>query len=158
MADDGVTPYLKQVERRLRQLPDRFANAMKGQEGRAANRALTALTTEPGPPVYPLRWQSDRQRRAFFASGGFGRGIPTGRSGDLLAAWSVTLARLERDTVELSLSNPAPAVEFVQGKWAQQFHLDTGWVQIDDVVDDFYEDAEDVTVYVFYDLADPLEE
>jgi len=150
-----VTPYLKQVERNLRQLPDRFANGMKGQEGKAANRALSALTTEPGPPVYPLRWQSDRQRMAFFASNGFGRGIPTGRTGDLLGGWSVRLQRLE-NAVELSLINPVDAVEYVQGRFVQMMHLDTGYIQIDDVVDDFFREAEDTTVYVFYDLADPF--
>jgi hypothetical protein len=42
----------------------------------------------PGPVKYPIRWTSERQRRAFFATNGFGRGIPTKRTGDV-ARWGV---------------------------------------------------------------------
>jgi len=42
----------------------------------------------PGPVKYPIRWTSERQRRAFFATRGFGRGIPTKRTGDV-ARWGV---------------------------------------------------------------------
>jgi len=45
---------------------------------------------EPGKkPTYPIQWDSVRQRKAFFASDGFGRGIPTRRSGEYLRGWKV---------------------------------------------------------------------
>jgi hypothetical protein len=38
---------------------------------------------KPGAPIfYPVNWDTPLQRRAFFATDGFGRGIPTGRSGE----------------------------------------------------------------------------
>ena len=41
-------------------------------------------------PSYPIQWDSDRQRKAFFASDGFGHGIPTQRSGAYTKAWMVS--------------------------------------------------------------------
>lgn len=44
----------------------------------AARRQLA----RPGKPVeYPVRWDSERQRRAYFATDGFGKGIPYKRTG-----------------------------------------------------------------------------
>lgn len=45
------------------------------------NAALKELQ-RPGKPIeYPVRWDSERQRRAFFATDGFGAGIPYKRTG-----------------------------------------------------------------------------
>jgi hypothetical protein len=43
---------------------------------------------EPGQPVrYPIQWDSERQRRAFFATDGFGHGIPYRRTGKYNEGW-----------------------------------------------------------------------
>lgn len=45
------------------------------------NAALKELQ-RPGKPItYPVKWDSERQRRAFFATDGFGSGIPYKRTG-----------------------------------------------------------------------------
>ena len=45
---------------------------------------------EPGKgPVYPIQWDTERQRKAFFATDGFGRGIPTRRSDEYIRGWKV---------------------------------------------------------------------
>jgi len=45
----------------------------------------------PGKAVnYPVRWASDRQRRAFFATNGFGRGIPTARTDRYRMGWEIS--------------------------------------------------------------------
>lgn len=149
-----ISKYLREVELRIKQIPQRFHNAMKGREGRLANRALDRLTREPGRPIYPLRWASERQRRAFFASQGFGGGIPTRRDGSLLEGWRVEYVILNDEAGGILLYNDDPAVEFVQGDLAQPFHLDTGWVQIDDVVDDFYREAGDQAVEIWYQVTE----
>ena len=41
-------------------------------------------------PTYPIKWDSDKQRKAFFASDGFGRGIPSVRTFKYEDAWKVT--------------------------------------------------------------------
>jgi hypothetical protein len=51
---------------------------------------------------YPVTWDSEKQRRAFFATNGFGHGIPYKRTG--LTVWSV-----ERKFNEVNLFAPHPA-------------------------------------------------
>ncbi len=46
---------------------------------------------EPGSPVaYPIKWDSEKQRRAFFATNGFGAGIPYNRNGKYNSGWTVS--------------------------------------------------------------------
>ncbi len=48
---------------------------------------------KPGEPVtYPIKWDSDLQRIAFFASDGFGKGIPTRRTGTYVAKYRIVRA------------------------------------------------------------------
>lgn len=51
-------------------------------------RIQSRLNETPKPVSYPLDWDSDLQRMAFFASNGFGGGIPHTRSGD--TTWTMT--------------------------------------------------------------------
>lgn len=45
----------------------------------------------PGDPItYPVQWDTDKQRRAFFASKGFGAGIPYHRTGEHANGWIAT--------------------------------------------------------------------
>lgn len=55
----------------------------------ATRRAQAILRLPKSRPRYPIRWVSERQRRAFFASDGFGRGIPSSRSGRSLQ-WEIS--------------------------------------------------------------------
>ena len=41
------------------------------------------------PPTYPIHWDSDKQRKAFFASKGFGQGIPTSRTKAYESGWTL---------------------------------------------------------------------
>lgn len=107
--------------------------------------ALDMLTREPGPPIYPLRWQTLKQKRAFFATNGFGHGIPYQRKGTLLEGWD-WLFEPRKDGGEVALTNPSKVLEFAQGDRAQRFHLDTGWVQIADAEPDFYGPVEALAV------------
>lgn len=120
-------------------------NAVRGKHGRLANKTLRKLMAVPGPPVYPLRWKSSRQRRAFFATRGFGRGIPTVRTGEMVSGWRVTVEN-RPDGGVLVLENPSPVMPFVQGERAQPFHRDTGWVQVGDVREDYLHEAGGVVI------------
>jgi hypothetical protein len=52
--------------------------------------AIRHTMKEPGAPIsYPVHWDSVKQRKAFFASDGFGRGIPTKRTDEYIHAWQV---------------------------------------------------------------------
>lgn len=158
MAENQIASALMQVESNFSRSVQRFQNAMRGRKGRLANQALAALKREPGPPVYPIRWTSEKQRRAFFASRGFGRGIPARRGNPpaVLEGWQAIFVPTD-DGGALVLINDVRHVDFVQGYRAQGFHEDTGYVQLNDVVDDFFREAEDAAVQVFFDAVDPLE-
>lgn len=161
-ANPGSNPIveaLEQMQRNLDRTAQRFANAMRGQRGRLANRALDSLRRVPGGPVYPIRWTSDKQRRAFFASKGFGRGIPARRGSPpaVTEGWETLFIPTEDGGI-LALVNPEEHVDYVQGFNAQGFHKDTGWVQLGDVMGDFFRDAEDAAVQVYFGAeTDPLE-
>lgn len=43
-------------------------------------------------PSYPINWDSEKQRRAYFATDGFGKGIPYGRTGRYQRGWMVERA------------------------------------------------------------------
>lgn len=101
-------------------------------------QALRALGAMPGKVKRPIQWTSERQRRAFFATKGFGKGIPYKRRsgpGNLARAW-----KLETDTrndeMKLVIKNDDQAAKYVYGSLAksnpgrfqQRFHVNTGWL------------------------------
>lgn len=53
-------------------------------------RVKTRLSQSAPKPTYPIDWDSEKQKRAFFATNGFGGGIPYRRKGKLERAWVLT--------------------------------------------------------------------
>lgn len=53
------------------------------------NRIQKRLSVPGKSPTYPIKWDSAKQRRAFFATDGFGRGIPTKRTGEYASGWKI---------------------------------------------------------------------
>lgn len=52
-------------------------------------RVRTRLRTPAPRPSYPINWDSEKQRRAYFATNGFGRGIPYRRNGRYEGGWDI---------------------------------------------------------------------
>jgi hypothetical protein len=88
------------------------------------------LEVTPGNVHYPIEWQSERQRRAFFATNGFGGGIPYQRTGKLALAWEFVV---EGNSVVIRNRNPASPFVYGslalsnQGAFKQRMHENTGW-------------------------------
>jgi hypothetical protein len=91
------------------------------------------LRVEPGKPKYPLRWQSEKQRRAYFATNGFGQGIPYKRTHKTARGWSVR-ADYKSGFGGITITNSAPHAKYVFGPPQQLFHSDTGWKFAPDVL------------------------
>lgn len=91
------------------------------------DRLLVDFRREPPPPTYPLVWTSERQRRAFFASNGFGRGIPTTRSHEMVNAWHLLVVFSGNRLTEIAIENNDPTHDFVTGRNRQRMHVITGW-------------------------------
>lgn len=122
----------------VRSLPDRVAPAMGQYVANVVQPAVERAVMEqvapyPGPVRYPIEWQSERQRRAFFATDGFGSGIPYQRTGRLYAGWRTDLDRRQL-TGYLTIRNTAPYAGYVYGSLVvtatyvqQRMHINTGW-------------------------------
>lgn len=107
---------------------------------------LQDLRYQPGPTGTPERhieWTSYWQQQAYFASNGFGGGIPTIRTGKLAKDWTLKSVAKRKwfglgGRWEVSVENPNTAARFVYGSLAlhnpkaaerfqQRFHQITGW-------------------------------
>jgi hypothetical protein len=79
----------------------------------------------------PYHWQSDKQRRAFFATGGFGRGVPSKRTGKLSGGWQSSV-----DPYRKTLFNRVPYAKYVQGDAQQTGHEIDGWRKVAKIIAD----------------------
>jgi hypothetical protein len=67
---------------------------------------------QPGKAInYPVKWDSEKQRRAFFATNGFGRGIPSRRTNRYTSGWNIQQA----GAVGYRIENNAPYSKYVGG-------------------------------------------
>jgi hypothetical protein len=98
---------------------------------------MERLSVDPGPVKYPIEWQSERQRRAFFATDGFGAGIPYQRTGRVQQGWYYT-QEMDGPDVLIELGNVEDKAPFVYGEMTldferaaqvqQRMHRNTGWL------------------------------
>ncbi len=77
----------------------------------------------------PYQWESDKQRRAYFATNGFGKGIPYNRSYDLRFGWQVL-----EDGANSRAVNNVPYAKFVQGDNQQKGHRSDRWRVVKDII------------------------
>lgn len=84
-----------------------------------ASRIKERLTPEGKPVRYPIDWDSERQKRAFFATNGFGAGIPYRRTHAMRLG-----IKLERVALgsNLSIPHPGGAVYGLPSGWQSRIH------------------------------------
>lgn len=147
---------LREIQRNLETLASAWQKVMAATA--FAGKTINQLRMIPGRPRYPIRWTSERQRKAFFASNGFGAGIPTRRTGKIAGAWDAVFIATQDGGI-LAITNPHPEAKFVQGPqpFGQGFHVDTGWKQIDDVEETFYTESIGAATAVFFDEVNPFD-
>ena len=92
-----------------------------------------ALAQNPPPFTGKRDWQSERQRRAYFATNGFGKGIPYQRQGAHLDAYDLGF-QVTRGTISITLINRWDKSRFVVGGLRltdpitqQRMHIQGGW-------------------------------
>jgi hypothetical protein len=108
--------------RSFREIPALIARLFDAGRGtmRQTAKNIQARMMEEGKPVqYPIQWDSERQRRAFFATKGFGRGIPYRRTNRYRLGW-----RLSNQPFGASLANrrPAGAIGGTTSGWQSKIH------------------------------------
>jgi len=162
--DVTITPpddVLAAIQDQLQQAPTLMATVYKRNfQSRLQTRWRNALRVEPpdASGYYPLVWTSIKQRKAFFATQGFGRGIPTPRTHALSQAWDVDIASAE-DGGEITVTNDAPEAVYVVGESRQpMFDGSIGmipWIDPDLVNVQFLEEAEDVLIESWFTVSSP---
>lgn len=76
--------------------------------------------SETGRPLnYPVQWDSEKQRRAYFATNGFGHGIPYQRQGKYEKGW--TLSEIPMGYT-LANQHPAGAIGGTPEGWQSRIH------------------------------------
>lgn len=81
---------IREVVAKLNRIPDTLVRVGTRTLG-SATAEIVRIMRRPGLPVrYPIQWDTEKQRRAFFATGGFGNGIPYERTGATQQAWENT--------------------------------------------------------------------
>lgn len=133
--------------KRMRDAPDKMSNRMikfirKKVRPLVSLRVDERLRVAPPPRnnSMPLKWTSEEQRRAFFATGGFGYTIPYKRTGKGIKSWRVR-GNYYKQSANIFISTTDPAQEFITGPRQQFFHTATGWPVAEDVVRDIWEEA-----------------
>ncbi len=106
-----------------------------------AYRDALAKLRKPGKRVsYPVRWDSKRQQRAYFATGGFGHGIPYRRTGRYGDSWKLKANEGESgQRVGYTLISRLSYARFVGGmaRGEGQSSIHKGrWQLFRDIIDD----------------------
>jgi len=78
------------------------------------------LNADAPKPSYPIPWQSEKQRKAYFATKGFGRGIPSKRTGKV-RAWKARFVKRGGSYV-IEAVNPVSYARYVYGPQQQRMH------------------------------------
>lgn len=79
----------------------------------------------------PYQWQSEKQRRKYFATKGFGEGIPYTRKNRLADGWT----QIE-DGVNSKVVNSVPYAKYVVGDDQQRGHAADKWRKVGKVIED----------------------
>ena len=77
----------------------------------------------------PYQWQSEKQRRAYFATNGFGKGIPYSRTNQLKSGW-----KLVDYGVKAQVTNDVPYAGFVMDADQQRGHRADKWRLVSEVI------------------------
>jgi hypothetical protein len=111
----------------IAQAPQLTAQVVTRTVNRVSPRILAPLRQAGSPVSYPLKWKmrsvGDKlvsiQRKAFFATNGFGKGIPYKRTGDLARAWKLGVTLSASEPPSIYLTNPISYRKFVTGHYQQ---------------------------------------
>lgn len=130
--DSGI---FESTDGNLRAAPRLLQTALKRREKPLKRMALRVVAVDGKPVTYPVPWTTPLQRKAFFATDGFGRGIPTGRSGELLKSWDAAF-EFGDTSGAFSVWNTAEHAPYVVGDLQQPMFAGR-WVHAPSALDEF---------------------
>jgi hypothetical protein len=110
---------LENFERALAELPTRVDAVLVEAMQQAEELGYSELTKYAEPPDYPIKWDSEKQRRAFFQSSGFGSGIPHQRQGALPDSFEKSAIEASEGLIQGKVYSIAEWAKFVMGEGRQ---------------------------------------
>lgn len=115
----------------VKAIPDRVDPAMGRYVQQVVRPAVQSRVNQtfavyPGPVVRPFQFATEKSRRAYFATKGFGKGLPYHRTNELQRGWKVEVDR-RKNSGFISIRNTAPAAVYVIGGRQVPGHRRTGW-------------------------------
>jgi len=105
-----------------------FTEYLLGDDSHGLRHAPPRRTHGPGNPY---KWQSEKQRKAYFASNGFGGGIPSRRTGAVNRGWQASV-----DPYRKTVFNRLNYARYVMGARQQMGHAVDGWRKVAKVIAD----------------------
>ncbi len=99
----------------LTAMPEKVTAVLTETMKEAEDRGYLELSAYAEPPTYPIKWQSEKQRRAFFASSGFSGGIPHQRQGALPGSFEESEVMASAGLVEGKVYSVEEWAKFVMG-------------------------------------------
>jgi len=151
------TDIIDAIKDAVKQSPRAIDALMNGSiRNDTKQRLLKALSVTPGPVVLPVEWETDKQRKAFFASNGFGRGFGAKRTGEISNAWELE-GESKNGTGDFIIFNPKKAAQYLYGPRQQRFHIQTGWIgesQIDAIIREESEKTSDALILGWFSISD----
>lgn len=129
----NIKKQITKVTANLQAFPQQIATITQEVVDKSEPEILSILTFTPPKPNRKIEWTSEKQRRAYFATDGFGNGIPYRRKGNSSKGWRVFGVRTASGA-QVIVRNEWDKAKFVYGQFTTQapqqgFHDITGWTQ-----------------------------
>jgi hypothetical protein len=105
-----IQSNIQSVVNRLKRLGTNLFGSAEDVLWMAAQDVRDAMGESGEAVTYPVQWDSEKQRRAFFATNGFGNGIPYQRKGTYESSWVATKVSLGAE-----IGSNSPAARYVGG-------------------------------------------
>lgn len=153
------TTVIEAYNQQILDTPKLLTTAYTRNTSRLRSRWIAALRVEPPPAsnFYPVRWKTRKQQRAFFATNGFGRGIPTVRMHQLSRGWKGSITPFENGG-EIAIYNTTPSAVFVYGSLdtpRQPMFVKIPWLDPFEVSYPFMDEAENVLIETLNTVSSP---
>lgn len=115
----------------LNAFPQQIADITQEVVDIAEPEVMSILTFTPPRPNRKIEWTSEKQRRAYFATDGFGNGIPYRRKGNASKGWRLFGVKTASGA-QIIVRNEWDVAKYIYGQFTtqspqQRFHDITGW-------------------------------
>lgn len=106
-----------------------------------ALRRFKVIVPRPDYAYGAFPWKSRKQQQAFFASKGFGRGIPTERTNEFVNSYAVHVETRNWDGF-VSVENTSPTATYLIGPETQPFFIKTWLAQYENALQEMQAQTE----------------